>query len=119
MPFQRAAKTKGNPASRRMSNAARAAKRERSWSRGQDRKAQRVKDQKRREAANRLLHAKGELTPWETAKLARRTRRAALQGKGGVRGGERTTPTPQDVQVLHAGVQVLPASADGDASASG
>jgi hypothetical protein len=48
---------KGNPASNRMSNPNRKARRARCWARGEKRKAQRREDQARREAANKILWA--------------------------------------------------------------
>lgn len=62
---------KGNPAHKRMMNANLKARRERSWRRGQERKAQRQADQAAREAVSRELRKKGLPTPWEAAKAKR------------------------------------------------
>ena len=58
---------KGNPASKRMSNAVKKATRARSWARGQRRKADRVKAQEARAEKNRAIRDDGGLTPWEVA----------------------------------------------------
>jgi hypothetical protein len=67
---------KGNPASKRMTNPRRKERRARSWLRGQKRKAERVKAQEERAAANRERRAEGLMTPWEIAKELRLDRRA-------------------------------------------
>lgn len=71
----KASGVKGNPASKRMSNANLKARRARSWLAGQRRKAARVKAQKQREAANKELREAGLRTPWEEAKARRFERR--------------------------------------------
>ena len=53
-----ASKTKGNPASHRMSNDNLKARRKRSWARGQKRKEARREAQAKREAANKILFAR-------------------------------------------------------------
>lgn len=67
---------KGNPASKRMTNANRKARRARSWAAGQKRKEARIKDQRTREALNRASRAAGDLTPWDAVKAERARRRA-------------------------------------------
>jgi hypothetical protein len=67
--------TKGNPASKRMGNAALKARRASSWLRGQRRKAERAKAQKARQEKNASLRESGEPTPWEQAKARRAERR--------------------------------------------
>jgi hypothetical protein len=62
---------KGNPASKRMTNAQRKTRRERSWRNGEERKAERRKRQDEAAARNRQLRAAGELTPWEQANAHR------------------------------------------------
>lgn len=62
---------KGNPASKRMTNAQRKTRRERSWRNGEERKALRRKEQDERAARNRQLRAAGEPTPWERANAHR------------------------------------------------
>lgn len=62
-----ASSSKGNPASKRMSNKNLKARREASWLRGQKRKAARIKAQKAREERNKELRAAGLPTPWEMA----------------------------------------------------
>lgn len=66
---------KGNPASTRMSNKARAARRERCWLRGQKRKIAREDDRFEREAENRARRELGEATPWEISKARRNAKR--------------------------------------------
>lgn len=66
---------KGNPASKRMTNANLKARRARCWARGQKRKAERVAAQQQREAANRGRRAQGLPTPWEIACELRADRR--------------------------------------------
>lgn len=68
--------SKGNPAHKRMGNAALKARRAASWTRGQRRKAARVKAQTEREVLNQARRADGEPTPWELAKAKRQARRA-------------------------------------------
>lgn len=68
---------KGNPASKRMSNVQRKAKRANSWNRCQKRKAAKREAVAEREAQNRVRRAEGTPTPWEAAKAARKARRAA------------------------------------------
>jgi hypothetical protein len=63
--------SKGNPAHKRMMNAALKSRRERSYRRGQERKAARRAEQARREVINKDLRKKGLLTPWEVAKAKR------------------------------------------------
>jgi len=63
---------KGNPASKRMSNSQLKTRRERSWRTGEERKAQRRKEQDERAARNRARRAAGEPTPWELANAHRR-----------------------------------------------
>jgi hypothetical protein len=70
---------KGNPASKRMTNPVRKTRRERCWRNGQKRKAERVKAQQEREAANRTRREAGDLTPWELACELRAARRAAAR----------------------------------------
>lgn len=67
---------KGNPASKRMTNANLKARRARSWARGLKRKAERVKAQEERAAANRQRREAGEDTPWQAACKERARRRA-------------------------------------------
>ena len=76
MPGQSA---KGNPASHRMSNPKRAARRERCWLRGQARKAERTKTNLAAASRNKRLRADGKLTPWEPAKRERHARRHMVQ----------------------------------------
>ena len=68
---------KGNPASKRMSNARLKVKRARSWSQGQDRKKASRKANDLREQRNRDLRANGRLTAWEEAQAKRRQERKA------------------------------------------
>lgn len=74
---------KGNPASKRMTNANLKDRRERSWIRGEKRKAERVKAQKVRENENKRIRSSrptgvsinflsdDSLTPWELQKKRR------------------------------------------------
>ena len=66
MPDNKA--SKGNPASKRMMNEKLKAKRKRSWTRCQEKKAKRREEQQKREAKNRLLREQGLPTPWEETK---------------------------------------------------
>jgi len=66
---------KGNPASKRMTNANLKARRARCWARGLKRKAERVKAQEERAAANRRRREEGLPTPWEIACELRADRR--------------------------------------------
>lgn len=68
-------KIKGNPASKRMSNAHLAIRRERSWARGQKKKERNRADNKARQVANDNLRAQGQLTPWEKAVFERYAKR--------------------------------------------
>ena len=70
--------SKGNPASHRMGNKNLIARRERCWRNGQKRKEARRAEASRRQGANIDRRAKGELTPWEQAKLHRSAKRALL-----------------------------------------
>jgi hypothetical protein len=70
---------KGNPASKRMGNAALKGRRAMCWARGKRRKAARVEAQEKRAAENRLRRDRGELTPWEVARAERAERRRGLQ----------------------------------------
>lgn len=63
--------SKGNPASKRMSNQALKDRRARSWKRGQDRKAQRIAFRKIAENENKVLRRNGTPTLWEKAKMKR------------------------------------------------
>lgn len=67
--------SKGNPASKRMSNANLKTRRQNSWNRGQRRKAERIAAQEQRAATNAGRRADGLPTPWEIAKAARAARR--------------------------------------------
>lgn len=67
--------SKGNPASKRMSNAKLKARRAASWARGQRAKLDRKKAQKEREERNKKTLAEGGYTPWQAAKKARYARR--------------------------------------------
>lgn len=69
---------KGNPASKRMSNKAKAAKRQRSWEKNQKAKAIRIAEQKKREQANKEAKAMGLPTP---AQIAAAERKAAKEAK--------------------------------------
>ena len=60
---------------KRASNKNREAQRQRSWARGQRRKAARREAQAKREARNKVLRANGELTPWLLSKAARAANR--------------------------------------------
>lgn len=71
--------TKGNPAAKRMSNKALKERRAQAWRDGEKRKEQRRLAQKQREYDNQLRRAKGQPTPWESAKLRRAEKREALQ----------------------------------------
>jgi hypothetical protein len=71
--------SKGNGASKRMSNPNHKATRARSWAKGETRKKARVEAQKQREAENKKLRAAGQPTPWEQARAARAERRRHLQ----------------------------------------
>lgn len=71
MAQQKQQKLKGNPASKRMQNPRRIARRAACWLRGQERKKLRKELQKEREAKNRKLRAQGALTPWKEAKKRR------------------------------------------------
>jgi hypothetical protein len=65
-----------------MTNKAATPKRERcaaSWKRGQDRKRERVRKQQEAEARNRVLRARGEMTPWQAAKAAAKAKRNAAR----------------------------------------
>lgn len=66
-----ASSSKGNPASKRMTNQNLKLRRASSWARGQERKKQRVAAQ---EAAHKRNVAAG-VTPWEEAVQARKERR--------------------------------------------
>jgi hypothetical protein len=59
------------------STPARKAMRERSYARGQVRKANRVEAQDKRAQANRVRRANGEPTPWEQSKLDAKMKKAA------------------------------------------
>lgn len=67
--------SKGNGASKRMSNPRRKARREACWSRGQKRKEARRIAAEDAALRNSNARANGELTPWEKAKAARAARR--------------------------------------------
>lgn len=67
---------KGNPASKRMSNTHRKEYRKALWNASERRKETRRKDQQAREKTNKELRAMGVLTPWESARKARREARA-------------------------------------------
>lgn len=67
--------TKGNPASRRMSNEANRNRRARSWKNGQERKELRRIEKAEAEKRNKALRAAGLPTPWEAAKAKARERR--------------------------------------------
>jgi hypothetical protein len=69
-------KSKGNPASKRMMNSALKTRRSQSWQRGQERKAERVKAQAKRERKNRDRRALGQPTPWEKSRITRAWRRS-------------------------------------------
>lgn len=74
MPQQQQ-KTKGNPASKRMGNAALKVRRSLSWQRSQRRKDERRKAQHERERANEMARAAGVATPWDLARAERYARR--------------------------------------------
>ena len=80
MPTQ--PKTKGNPASHRMSNVNLQARRERCWSRGQKRKDARQKLQEAAAKRNVQLRSLGQPTAWEVACTERRARRDAAREAG-------------------------------------
>lgn len=75
MPQQQ--KQKGNPASKRMTNANLKARRTASWNRRQKQKEVNRKAQEGREAVNRVNRAEGIPTPWEVA----RAERARIRGE--------------------------------------
>lgn len=60
-----------------MSNKRREARRQESYARNAKRKEARRAAALERKHANRLKHINGELTPWEHAKAARRSKRKA------------------------------------------
>lgn len=66
---------KGNPASVRMANPVKKATRERSWRRGQERKAARRKEQEAAAQRNADLRERGLLTPHEQKRAERAGRR--------------------------------------------
>lgn len=68
---------KGNPATHRMSNPKRKARREACWARGQKRKQERQKATEAAAKRNAELHYTETLTPWELAKLKRYAKRDA------------------------------------------
>jgi hypothetical protein len=68
---------KGNPASHRMSNANRKAKRAERWAKARKRRDLANQANAQREQANTAARAAGEMTPWERAKAARAQKRAA------------------------------------------
>lgn len=72
-------KSKGNPASKRMTNEKRKARRHACWLRGQDRKRKRREANEDAHKRNQHRRASGELTPWERAKTARAERRAEVR----------------------------------------
>lgn len=63
---------KGNPASKRMTNPKRKAKRERSWKKRQEVKAKNIAANERRRKANDDLRKVGQLTPYQERRLAQR-----------------------------------------------
>ena len=73
---------KGNPASKRIGNPKRKARREASWARSQARKRKNREENEARAARNRELRAQGLPTPVELAQKARRERRDQLRAEG-------------------------------------
>ena len=80
MPTQ--GKLKGNPASHRMSNKNRGARRERCYANGQKDKTRRRTLQEAQAKGNQQLRAEGKPTPWEVACAERRARRDAMREAG-------------------------------------
>lgn len=74
--------SKGNPASKRMSNPHYKLKHEAAWKRSQVRKAARREAQQQRERDNKKLRAAGKPTAWEAAELLRRQRRDQARDRG-------------------------------------
>lgn len=72
-------KIKGNPASKRMSNAHLAIRRERSWARGEKKKERNRAENNAQRVANDALRAQGLPTPWEVACAKRAEKRKELQ----------------------------------------
>lgn len=70
---------KGNPASHRMSNPIRKARRARNWEAQQKRKTVRINEAKKREVVNKALKSDGEFTAWEQAKYERDAKRVPKQ----------------------------------------
>lgn len=68
---------KGNPASHRMSNAGRKARRATRWERARKRRDKANEATKQREQHNATLRADNIPTPWMVAKIMRAERRAA------------------------------------------
>lgn len=68
---QQAQGTKGNPASKRMGNVKLKERRNRSWKRGQDKKAEHRTANEIRFNKNEARRAMGEPTPWQHAKNKR------------------------------------------------
>jgi hypothetical protein len=73
---------KGNPASHRMSNPKRKARRERSWARAQVKKAKNRAENEKRAADNRTLREQGLPAPHEAKQIKRREKRDALRAAG-------------------------------------
>lgn len=71
---------KGNPASKRMTNQARKAKRERSWKKRQREKEETKREVKKREDANKATKKAGGLTPHQQNQQDHLRKRQAIQG---------------------------------------
>lgn len=68
---------KGNPASHRMSNTGRKARRAERWTKARKRKDKRIAAEGERRLHNAVLRADNLPTPWMVAKILRAERRAA------------------------------------------